>query len=181
MAYEIGIFHTEQQAINAVQALEAEGFSNHAIKVFAKDREHSHRVEAETDVHADELNEITAARDQAGEDGDGLIGIVGPGAGVVAGTYLAGTPSAVGAAPYYGAPAIGGSAVFGDDDSPMESALRDLGITGDAATTCRDAIAEGAIIVAADIGNASGNDGPNLTAAGSAEAVFRRIGASAVL
>ncbi|TYP68396.1 YoaH family protein [Paenibacillus methanolicus] len=177
MAYKLGIFSTQQQAIEAIQALEAEGIASGAIRVIAKDHEHTNRIESETNVHADEVNDVTETRHQIA-DHDGAIGIVGLAAGSVGSGYGTGTPSAVGLAPYYGAAVFSG---IGDGDSDMIESLRALGISGGDAETCRDAIAEGAIVVAAETGDAASGEGPDLTPVGAAEAAFRRAGARTIL
>ncbi|MFC4100833.1 general stress protein [Paenibacillus xanthanilyticus] len=178
MAYKLGIFNTQQQVIEAIQALEAEGIASSAVRVIAKDHEHTNRVESETNVHADEVNDVTETRHQV-EDNNGVIGFAGLAAAGSVGTgYNMGTPSAVGIAPYYGAAVLGG---FGDGDSDMIESLRALGISGGDAKTCRDAIAEGAIVVAAETGDAASGEGPDLTPAGAAEAAFRRAGARTIL
>ncbi|MCQ6562699.1 general stress protein [Paenibacillus mendelii] len=175
MAYKLGIFRQEQQVINAVQELEKEGFTKHELQVFAKDREHSRRVEAETDVHADELNELTDTRDYI-EEGDIAV--------VPAGVMSGGSPVAG-----YGGTAFGGNgagAIVGGvwgDDSAIEESLRTLGLDDDAAKQCRDAIAEGWLVVTAHTGdgNERSDGGQDLGLAGTAEAVFRRTGAERIL
>lgn len=182
MAYTLGIFSTQQQVIEAIQALEAEGIASSAVRVIAKDHEHANRIESETNVHADEVNDVTETRHQVGNDDGltnaGVIGFAGLAAGSVGTGYNMGTPSAVGIAPYYGAAVLGG---FGGGDSEMIESLRALGISGGDAETCRDAIAEGAIVVAAETGDAALGEGPDQTPAGAAAAVFRQAGARAIL
>ncbi|MBW7455286.1 general stress protein, partial [Paenibacillus sepulcri] len=74
MAIKIGIFKMQQQALDAVKGLEQEGFSKTELKVIAKDREHSRRLESETDVHTDEIQELADTREHM-EDGLGIPAI----------------------------------------------------------------------------------------------------------
>ncbi|MFB9327516.1 hypothetical protein ACFFSY_16420 [Paenibacillus aurantiacus] len=178
MAYKLGIFSTQQQVIEVIQALESEGIASSAVRVIAKDHEHTNRIESETSVHADEVNDLTETRHQVRDNDDVPLGFVGLAAGSVGTGYGTGTPSAVGLTPYYGAAVLSG---VGDGDSEMIESLRALGISGDDAKTCRDAIAEGAIVVAAETGDAASGEGPDLTPAGAAEAAFRRAGARTIL
>ena len=172
MAYKLGIFRQEQQVINAIQELEKEGFTKHELQVFAKDREHSRRVEAETNVHADELNELSDTRDHI----EGDIAVV-PAGVISGGSPVAGY--AGGAFAGNGAGVLAGG-VWGDD-SAIEESLRSLGLEDDAAKQCRDAIAEGWLVVTAHTGDERSDGGPDLGLAGTAEAVFRRTGAERIL
>ncbi|MBW7458510.1 hypothetical protein K0U00_31160, partial [Paenibacillus sepulcri] len=75
---------------------------------------------------------------------------------------------------------VGGG--FLDNDTDMEDALHALGIEGSDAEKCRDAIAEGAIVVTAETdGDKPSGGGPDLSRGGIAEAVFRRSGAETIL
>src|SRR5690349_7944177 len=92
MALKAGVFKTEQQAIEAVQALEAEGFSKNDIKVLAKNTEDTRRIESETDVHADEIEELTETRNNTGYDsGYGFPGIAATPLGAAAGISYVGS------------------------------------------------------------------------------------------
>ncbi|BBH22203.1 hypothetical protein Back11_35480 [Paenibacillus baekrokdamisoli] len=177
MSMKIGIFENESQVIEAIQALEMEGFIKTEIKVLAKDREHSQRVESETNVHAEEMNELV---DRRGHTNDGPIiglGVVPP--GLAGGMYTMGTLSGV-AGPYANGTPLVGAALYEDDDK-IEQALVGLGLDNDAASSCRKAIAEGDLAVAADTGDDTDNGGPTLTRSGAAEAALRRSGAKRIL
>src|SRR5690606_24179451 len=63
----IGVFDTQEQAIEAVQGLERAGFRREQLHVLAKDYESSRRVENETDVHVDEINDLVDTRGGSGE------------------------------------------------------------------------------------------------------------------
>ncbi|QYR20862.1 general stress protein [Paenibacillus sp. sptzw28] len=174
MTMKIGIFKMEEQAVEAVKALEQSGFSRNEIKVLAKDGDHSRRIEAETDVDADEVRELADTRDQMDDGyGFGNLGPVG-----LAGTVGMVGPLTGGAWPYgAGILAVGGLLV---DENGMEDAIHALGIKGDDAGVCREAIVDGALVVTADTGDGSQhNIGQDLSR--EAEEAFRRCGAERIL
>jgi hypothetical protein len=176
MTVKIGIFKMEEQAVEAVKALEQSGFSRNEIKVLAKDGDHSRRIEAETDVDADEVRELADTREQMDDGyGFGNLGPVG-----LAGTVGMVGPLTGGAWPYgAGILAVGGLLV---DENGMEDAIHALGIKGDDAGLCRDAIVDGALVVTADVGDGKpSNGGPDLSRGGTVEGVFRRCGAERIL
>ncbi|MFC5649356.1 general stress protein [Paenibacillus solisilvae] len=178
MAMKIGIFQSEGQAIEAVQALEQEGFTKTEIKVLAKDREHSRRVEEETNVHAEEVNELVDAREAAGDESALGLGIVPP-AGLAGGIYAGGMMNNYGT-PYGNGLALFATDVLSDHDG-IERALSSLGLEDDSASACRSAIVDGDLVVAADVGNSQSDGGPDLTRSGAAEAALRRSGAQRIL
>ncbi|AJY75666.1 general stress protein [Paenibacillus beijingensis] len=69
MGKKIAVFDREEQAIQALEELRNQGFARDELKVIAKDNEHSRRVESETDVHADELQDLAEARSSDRKDG----------------------------------------------------------------------------------------------------------------
>jgi hypothetical protein len=174
------LFRTERQVINAVEALEREGFSPNAIKVFAKNTEDTRRIETETDVHADEVQELTETRERSGEDLNWFA--AAPLNAPAALTYAGTAPGMInGAGPYYGAGVLPPGAAL-TEGSGMQESLRALGLDAEAASICGEAIAEGGIVVAVDVGDGGSTDGgPDMTGAGSAEAVFRSCGAERIL
>jgi hypothetical protein len=180
MTLKAAVFRTEREAINAVQALERDGFSRHVIKVFAKNTEDTRRIETETDVHADEVQELTETRERSGED----IGwIAAAPLNAPAGLAFNGAVTGMvgGAGPYYGAGVLPPTAAL-TEGAGMEQSLRALGLHAEAAQLCGEAIADGGIVVAVDVGDGGGMDGgPDMTGAGSAEAVFRSCGAERIL
>jgi Heat induced stress protein YflT domain len=177
MSYKIAIFETQNDAIQALQALERAGFANTELTVIAKDREHSRRIESETDVHADELQDLTDTRsavDQHGLSDPRIIAPIAASPGVgMTGTFTSGMA--------YPGTSFVTAAAFLDDDNSMNSALSDLGVPSGDLDACRDAIANGAIIVAAETGSGQSNGGPDLTRGGAAEAAFRTSGAARIL
>ncbi|WP_274649096.1 general stress protein [Paenibacillus humicola] len=182
MALQAGVFRKEQQAIEAVQALEAEGFARTGIHVFAKNIEHTRRIESETDVHADEVQELTETRDESGEGGRyGLPGFVSAPLSTAAGfAFLGNSPGVSSSTPYNGAGVFAAAGML-DGESNMEQSLRALGLDEETAGVCGKAIAEGSIVVAADVDGGSSDGGPDLSSGGRAEAVFRRCGAERIL
>ncbi|MBM7568248.1 general stress protein [Paenibacillus sacheonensis] len=177
MSYKIAIFDTQNDAIQAVQALESAGFTPTELKVIAKNRDESRRIESETDVHADELEDLQETRAAYDEHGLGDPRIIAPVA-VTPGLGMSGGFTSGMAFP--GTPFIA-AGVFLDDDTSTNSALSDLGVPGGDVDKCREAIAQGGIIVAADIGNESSDGGPDLSRGGEAEAAFRSCGAARIL
>ncbi|UVI31143.1 general stress protein [Paenibacillus spongiae] len=171
MAYKLGLFRHQQQVIDAVQELEKEGFTKRELQVFVKGSEHSRRIEAETGVDADELNEMTDMR------GDGGIVVVpagiasgsGPAAGGFTGTAFGDRAAGIVAGDIWG------------DGSAMGEALRWLGLDDDDAKECRNAIAEGWLVLMVETSEDRSDGGPDLGPAGPAEAVFRRCGAERIL
>ncbi|REE66979.1 heat induced stress protein YflT [Paenibacillus taihuensis] len=175
MTYRIGIFNTENEAIEAVQALENAGFTQHELKIITKDRDHSRRIERETNVHADEMTDLMLTRAAADDHDNNDLGVAAPvpvsglNMGVFGGVAF---------------PSIGiwtAAAAAYDSDSTIESALVDIGLDAGDASACRDALARGAILIAADMGDNQLADGPDLSVGGTAEAVFRDNGAARIL
>lgn len=177
MSYKIAIYDTQNEAIEAIQALEQAGFAPTELTVIAKDREHSRLIESETDVHADEMQELTEARAASDEHGIEDPRVVAP---VAATSGFGMSGFFAGGMVYPGASFVAAGA-FLDDDTGMDSALSDLGVAGDDIEACRKAIEAGAFVVAADIGNANPDGGPDLSRSGTAEAAYRSSGASRIL
>ncbi|WP_165822536.1 general stress protein [Paenibacillus montanisoli] len=177
MRYKIGIFNTENEAVAAVQALEQAGFTRNELSVFAKDREHSRRIEAETDVHADEMTDLLLTRAAADDHGVEDIRVLAPGAPVsglgMAGAYIGGLT--------YPNNGLLVAAAMLDDDHGVEHALADFGISSSDTGACREALARGAVIVTVDLGDSKDADGPDLTRGGAAEATMRSCNAARIL
>lgn len=174
MTYRIGIFNTENEAVEAVKALENAGFTPNELKVITRDRDHSRRIERETNVHADEMTDLMLTR--AAED-DRDHSDLGVGAPVPISSLGNGL---FGGVAFPGNGMVRAAAAF-DDDSSLESALVDIGLDAGNAGACRDALARGAIVIAADMGDNQLADGPDLSVGGKAEAVFRDCGAARIL
>ena len=148
MAMKIGIFESESQAIEAVQALEQEGFTNTEIKVLSKNREHSSRIESETNVHAEEIDELVDTREYSSESSALGLGIIPP-AGLTGGMYAAGMLNGSGG-PYGNGAALVGAGLMSDDDS-MKQALSSLGLASDSLSACPEGNYEWGPVVAADM------------------------------
>jgi len=154
MRQVIGIFDTQEQAIEAVGELERAGFRREQLKVLAKDYESSRRIERETDVHVDELNDLVDTREDSGEGPlnsfpGGFIG--GAGVSPVVGatglsTYNASTIFPAGAFAWTAYPT----------GQEFTSALRALGVGDQATALCTEALNEGRFVVAAEIGQGTG-------------------------
>ncbi|MGO4181341.1 hypothetical protein AB4Z17_09185 [Paenibacillus sp. TAF43_2] len=181
MAKKIGIFETEQQVITAIEQLEQAGFVQGELKVIAKDFEHSRRVEAESDVHVDELRELEDMPDRQGLGSLGMAaaaGFAGAGMNAVYGMTGYGTaPYAAGGFPF--AAAI----LLGDDDH--SGTLQSLGLENEEVRLCSDALQSGSLIVIVETLESKSlfdkDGGPDLSRLGAAEAVFRACNASSVI
>ncbi|WP_028609363.1 general stress protein [Paenibacillus harenae] len=181
MTRKIGIFDTEQQAINAIQQLEQAGFVQGELQVLAKDSEHSRRIEAESGVHADELRELEDTSDE--RQGLGRMGMA-----TAAGF---GTPGATAA---YGITGYGTSVLFGGvfpsvaaalfNGNEHDAALHSLGLDDDEAQLCHQALQNGSVIVIARTDESKSlldkEDGPDLSRLSKAEAIFRQYNAKAI-
>jgi hypothetical protein len=154
MPQVIGVFDTQEQAIEAVQGLERAGFRREQLKVLAKDYESSRRVEHETDVHVDEINDLVDTREDSGEGPlntfpGGYIGGAGVSPVVAAtglSTYNASTIFPAGAFAWTAYP----------EGEEMSSALHALGVGDQAGAVCTEALNEGRFVVAAEIGQGAG-------------------------
>jgi hypothetical protein len=178
MARKIGVFDTQQQVIDAIKQLEQAGFVKSELKVLAKDSEHSRRIEAESNLHVDELHER--------EDADylGVLGIAaaaGTGGTGIAGAY---SLTGYGTAPYLGGGYLYGAAVLFDEDE-HEEALKALGLDDEEAHTCNQALQSGSIVVVVETDDSKSlmdkDGGPDLSRLSAAEAVFRSCNASAIV
>ena len=181
MTRKIGIFDTEQQAITAVEQLEQAGFAKSELKVLAKDSEHSRRIEAESDVHVDELRELDDMPDRQGLGSLGMAAAAGFGG--------AGVNSVYGITGYGSAPYIAGAYPFaaavllgGDEHSDT---LRALGLDDDEAQDCSQALRSGSVVVIVETDESKSlfdkDGGPDLSRLGAAEAIFRACSASSIV
>lgn len=173
MAKKLGIFKSEQEVIDTITALEQAGFVPGELQIIAKDGEHSRRIEAETDVHADEVMELARTKgSHAGSEGTAI--------------------AAAAAIPTTGMTGAGGWAAvpmttdgllatnLRSDDDGINHALRALGLDK-AEDESRDAIREGHIIVVIETDEShtmmDKEGGPKLARLSVAESVFRSQGA----
>ncbi|WP_053374166.1 general stress protein [Paenibacillus sp. FJAT-27812] len=180
MAKKIGVFDTEQQAITAIEQLEQAGFVKSELKVLAKDSYHSRRVEAESNVHVDELSELEDMPDRQGLGSLGMAAASGfGGAGVNAVYGITG----YGSAPYIaGGYPFAAAMLLGDDEH--SDTLQALGLDGDEVKLCSDALQSGSLIVIVETDESKSlfdkDGGPDLSRLGAAEAVFRACSASSI-
>lgn len=173
MVQVIGIFPTQQETINAIAALEREGFGQESMKVLASSHESSSRIEAETDAHVDELNDLTQTRrETGGREADLALPL----------SYA----SAASSAPAYSAIGYAGLSSFtagaypagllvwraGDRDDGSEEALQVLGLEGESLRACRAAVMDGRFVLAVEP--------PEEAAASRAKLVLMEAGAELV-
>jgi hypothetical protein len=179
MSRKIGLFDTQQQAIDAVQQLLNSGFVPGELQVLAKDAEHSRRIEAESGVHADELRELNETNEA--DPGVGLFGLGAGGSAPMLAAPVFGiagfgtTGSAAGAYPL--------AAVMLDGDDHND-ALQAFGLDRKEAELCGAALQQGtiAVIVTTDesLSLLDKDGGPDLSRLAAAEAVFRACNASVI-
>lgn len=177
MGKKIGVFKMEQQAIEAVELLEREGFVAGELQVLARDADHTHRIEAETDVPTQEVQEVAENNDNGNVVGIPLA-VGGMGMGNPGGATTAG--NSFGAAPAVGAGFFGGlfRRDFRSDDSDgIRSALRSLGLGSKEADSARDAIREGSLLVVVDLESDAEKTDSGINRLDKAEAAFRSSGA----
>lgn len=173
MAKKIGIFEKEQQVIDTIHALEQMGFEKAEMKIFAKDAQHSRRIEADTDIHVDEVQELAETRaETTGNEGgiplfgatalpvSGMSGVGGWNAGPIAATSF-----------------LAGDGLVGDEDGIYKS-LQALGLDSKESSSCLDAIRSGSTIVVVETDESKSlldkDGGPELSTLGIAEGIFRQ-------
>lgn len=182
MALKLGFFKTEQEVINTIETLERDGFTKNEIMVMVNDGEHSRRIESETDVHTDELRELVETRERVdvNDESNGIL-LAGSMTQSPGGVYAGGAAGMMGSgAPYAGMNLLAGKISI-NENSSMEEALIALGVNGNDASLCRDAIVAGGIVVGVETGSDSGNGGPDLTRNAIAESAFRQCGADRIV
>ncbi|MDQ6420075.1 general stress protein [Paenibacillus sp. LHD-117] len=182
MARKIGIFESQQQVIDAITQLENSGFKPGEMMILAKDSEHSRRIEAETDVHADEMRDLEETRYDARTH---------------TGTFGTAYSSGIGEAPVataYGFTGFGGGTTSGVGfpfavsyafiGNEHERAFRSLGLDNKEAELCCQEVERGAYALIVETTESKSlldkDGGPDLSTLGVAEAVFRSCGASRI-
>lgn len=167
MKRKIGVFETEQQVIDCIRTLQGAGLANGEMKVLVKDDEHSRRIERESGIHADEVQEIA----ETGREQDNVDL-----------PLVAASPAGLGSS-WNGSPALlGGYGFWGlDNDDSMMNAMQALGLGESEAEQCRGYLGSGAALVVVE---SEGSDtlfsqegGPDPSKLGAAEALFRQCGA----
>ncbi|MDQ0115742.1 general stress protein [Paenibacillus harenae] len=185
MARKIGVFESQQQVIDAIEQLEQAGFTTGELKVLAKDAEHSRRIEAESDVHADEMREMAQTDDHQYGHGYGSLamgeaaGFGGPGTVAALGAGASGSGTALGGFPA----AIAALTLF--DAKEYSSSLHALGLDDEETEICSEALSEGSLVLIVETDESKSlmdkDGGPDLSRLGAAEAVFRGCGASLIV
>lgn len=183
MAKKIGIFESQQQVIGAITQLEDAGFKPGDIKILAKDSEHSRRIEAESDVHVDEMRELEETQNDAGtrEETIGTAYSTGMGNSSVAMTY--------GFTAFGGGPTAGTGfllpvsyAFIGGNEH--ERVFRALGLDSKESELCCREVERGGYALIVETTESKSlldkDGGPDLSTLGVAEAVFRSCNASLI-
>ncbi|WP_168119742.1 general stress protein [Paenibacillus sp. HB172176] len=183
MARKLGVFDSQQHVIDAIEKLEKAGIKQGDIQVLAKDFEHSRRIESESDVHVDEVREVEEASEHsAAPDSGDQARFAGIGAAAMSGSYgMNGNGGVAGAgAAFSYAPAF---VFFGSDDD-HENTLHAFGLDDKEAELCGKAISEGNLVMVVETDESKSlldkDGGPDLSALGVAEAVFRDCGATTI-
>lgn len=182
MAKKIGIFESQQQVIGAITQLEDAGFKPGDMKILAKDSEHSRRIEAESDVHVDEMRDLEETRNDATTHTEtiGTAYSSGIGDSSIAMSYgftgFGGGPTAGG-----GFPLAVSYAFIGNEH---ERAFRSLGLDSKEAELCCREVERGAYALIVETTESKSlldkDGGPDLSTLGVAEAVFRSCNASLI-
>jgi len=177
MSRKIAFYETEYQVIQAIQQLEQAGFVPGELQVIAKDWDHSRRLEAETDVHVDELQDIVDANAGRSSSDDGIPGL--PATPIL----LAGF-GGVNWSNGISAPAVFPSA-FAYSDDEYERALRAFNLDDQETQACLDAVTKGLIAVLVETDDQmtfiDKEDGADLSRLSTAEGVFRNSGALSIV
>lgn len=170
MSKKLALFPNQEAAIQTVEALAQQGFTPGEITVIGKNREHTRRIEAETNVHADELMDIAQTlQQQEPSHGAYIIGAMGATAG----------SSSAGLGAY---PAVGAVQYEDwDEGTAMERALDGFELDASQHEACSQAIQTGAIAVIVQTDEAAGDIGSGLIRLDRAEAIFRSHGAQQIV
>ncbi|GED12178.1 general stress protein [Aneurinibacillus migulanus] len=136
----IGVFHTHDEAVRAIETLKNKGYRSEDISVIAKDRDRMESIEEETDT---KLEEGLAAGATTGGVLGGLAGLL-VGIGALA---IPGVGPIVAAGPI--AATLGG-AVVGAGAGGLVGALVGMGIPEDEAKEYEEYLNQGEILVMVD-------------------------------
>lgn len=175
MARKFGFFQSEAQVIQAIQKLEQAGFVQGDMTVLAKNFEHSRRIEAETDIHVDELRDMAHSESRSFDQPEGLFGV----SAATGGYGLAG---------YGMTPSLGGGGIplgipftFASEEDGRKRVVQALGLDNKETELVCGQVENGAyaIIIETDESKSllDKEGGPDLSRLGVAEGVFRSCGA----
>lgn len=191
MARKIGIFERERQVIDAINQLEQAGFVPGELKVLAKDEEHSSRIEAESDIHPDDMREMGEAGRPGRENGLGTGSLGMADAAGFGGAGTAASYAAVGGwasgSGFGGFPASLAALTWfrSNDDEDYSSSLHTLGLDDEETHLCSEALRSGSLVLIVETDESASlfdqDGGPDLSRLGAAEAVFRNCGASLIV
>jgi len=136
----VGVFHTEQEAINAINGLKRQGYSENDISVLARDR--------------DELSAVTEETDTKAPEGAAAGAVTGGALGGVGGILLGmGTLAIPGIGPFIAAgPIVAGltGMAVGTGAGALIGGLIGLGIPEEEAKRYNQYLDEGRILVLVD-------------------------------
>ncbi|GBG10891.1 MULTISPECIES: general stress protein [Paenibacillus] len=183
MAKKIAIFETQQQVIDVVTQLENSGFKPGDMKIMAKDSEHSRRIEAETDVHADEMRDLEKTRQDIATHTDTVGTMYASGFGIAPAAMAYGyTGFGGGTASGTGIPFALSGAFTGNEH---ERAFLALGLDHKESEMVSREVERGAYALIVETTESKTlfdkDGGPDLSTLGIAEAVFRRCNASFIV
>ncbi|MBJ6361342.1 general stress protein [Paenibacillus sp. GCM10012307] len=171
MSKKLALFENQEQAIKTIEALQKDGFATTEITVLAKNKEHSRRIESETDVHVDELIELAQVADDneahvKGVFVTGALGVSPVGSGSMPGAY----------------PLVGASGLVGMDfSSDFDKALGGFELEDSQRDACSEAIWAGSIAVIIETAESKSDSGSGISRLDKAEAAFRINGAQQIL
>ncbi|GGG82490.1 general stress protein [Paenibacillus radicis (ex Gao et al. 2016)] len=173
MAKKIAAFETQRQVIDTIAAMQQAGFETGELKIYAKDATHSRRIEAESDMHVDEIRELAETRENTSPYDRAGMTFAAP--GILAGSGVSGTAGWNG---------IFGAAFIGDD-AGVTQALMASGLDTKESDFCRNALENGQIIVVVETDESKSlldkDGGPDLSKLGIAESVFRQYEAYRII
>lgn len=141
----VGIFAEQQEAIAAIEKLEADGYVEDEISILAKDREDAKKVKDETDIELETESPIEGA---AG--GAAAGGVVGGAGALLAGLGVITIP---GIGPFLAAGPIAGTIsglVAGGAVGGIAGVLVDMGLTPEEAEEYSEYLERGDILVMVD-------------------------------
>ncbi|NIK78974.1 hypothetical protein FHS15_004120 [Paenibacillus castaneae] len=129
MTVTIGIFQNEEKVLEAIKLFQAVHAHN-SLRIVVKNQESAPILTAQTDIPVEEMYEILDAQGRGG-----VIGVAPIGAGGYSAT------GATGAGPAPGGIIVGG--LKRDDERATKGVMRDIGIPGDYAKECGEAVEAG--------------------------------------
>ncbi|MCD9025978.1 general stress protein [Cohnella silvisoli] len=140
MAVTVGIFNKEEEVLEAIRLLREAGVDKDEIRVVVGNREGAPILASNGDVHIEELYEIQETRELDGEDRIFPIGVAPSVTGYPVGNTLMGIGTA----------SVIVAGYDSEDGLSSEEVLKDIGIPGEAAKKCGEAVESGSYLLVAD-------------------------------